>query len=109
MNWFMLVLGPSYKFLEEDLLQLETELIEFKPNTQVRKNYKNDQEAFAIVACTLVSKVFAQKVFFKPYKIIELCGVSNFSVSPQFRDNSVIVGYVLLAALTDIIFELRTP
>lgn len=108
-SWFVQVLEPSYKFVEEDLLQLESELIQFKPNTQVRKNPKNEQEVFAIVACTLISKVFAQKVFFKPYKITELCGVNNFSVSPQFRDNSVIVGYVLLAALTDIIFELRTP
>lgn len=60
-----------------------------------------------LVACFLFIKVMAGKLFFKPYKVTRFFEkeVHELAEPIVFKENSLSMGYTLIALMTDYLFD----
>lgn len=68
--------------LEFDLLNFKDEFHLVKEQVKIRKETQNEKEQLLMLSAFLISRTLAQKIFFKPYKIIELLGLIGYHVNP---------------------------
>jgi len=80
-------------------------MIDFKTGT-MNRIMDDVRDNYMIGMAFILIKVLVKKLFFKPYRIVTLMEKRKRECSKIFRNNLVIMGYTLVALVTDSLFEL---
>jgi hypothetical protein len=57
-----------------------------------------------MIGCFVIVKVLVNKILFKAYRLIKDLQVYSLGANQNFLDNCVVMGYTLIAAISDILF-----
>ena len=80
-------------------------------NGERQRQLKDERDKSLLVSCFLFVKVFAGKLFFKPYKLTRFfdAEVSSLENPLMFKENCLNIAYTIIAMMTDYIFGLYQP
>jgi hypothetical protein len=68
--------------LELDLLKFKKAVYLVKDGVKFRKDTLNEKEQLLMLAAFLISRTLVQKIFFKPYRLIQMLGLIGYHVDP---------------------------
>lgn len=87
------------------LLPFENKMLKFQDGYSRIRLANHPRDNYLLIGCFLFSKVIVMRTLFKPYKVARMVNTPPNLVSMTFRENCVVMGYTLVAVLTDVVFE----